>query len=119
MATSAGTVLVRDILLGTNGANPHNLTNVNGTLYFSAFDGTTGEELWKSDGSSAGTVLMRDINQGGNAFLSHLTNVNGTLYFRANDGTTVMSCGRATAAARGLSWFATFSRVLTVLTPFI
>ncbi|MEZ6090247.1 MAG: hypothetical protein R3C05_19910 [Pirellulaceae bacterium] len=29
---------------------PGNLTNVNGTLYFTANDGTSGFELWKSDG---------------------------------------------------------------------
>jgi ELWxxDGT repeat protein len=62
---------------------------VNGTLYFQANDGTTGVELWKSDGTSAGTVLVRDIRSGGNSSsATNLTNVNGTLYFRANDGAT-------------------------------
>ncbi len=63
------------------------LTNVNGTLYFGASDGTNGTELWKSDGTSAGTVQVRDIRPGASdAFPDYLTNVNGTLYFRANDG---------------------------------
>ena len=43
---------------------PGNLTNVNGTLFFAANDGTHGYELWKSDGTAAGTVLVKDINPG-------------------------------------------------------
>ncbi len=34
------------------------------TLYFRADDGSNGSELWKSDGTSAGTVLVRDIYPG-------------------------------------------------------
>ncbi|MFN9374979.1 MAG: ELWxxDGT repeat protein, partial [Planctomycetaceae bacterium] len=87
--TSTGTVLVRDIRSGTNSSSLWYLTNVNGTLYFTANDGTTGIELWQSDGTSAGTVRVRDIRSGGsNSSPQNLTNVNGTLYFRANDGLT-------------------------------
>ncbi len=62
---------------------------MNGTLYFQATDGTNGSELWKSDGTSAGTLLVRDINPGlGDSRSRYLTNVNGTLYFRATDGSS-------------------------------
>ncbi len=61
---------------------------MNGTLYFRANDGANGTELWKSDGTSAGTVLVRNISPGASgAFPNYLTNVNGTLYFLADDGT--------------------------------
>jgi ELWxxDGT repeat protein len=64
------------------------LTNVNGTLFFQADDGTSGYELWKSDGTSTGTVLVKDIRPGpSSSFPFGLTNVNGTLFFHANDGT--------------------------------
>ncbi len=79
--------LVRDIFPGGSAGNPSQFTEVNGTLYFQATDGTNGIELWKSDGTSAGTVLVKDIRPGaGNASPISLTNVNGTLYFQATDG---------------------------------
>ena len=46
-------------------SSPADLTDVNGTLFFRADDGTNGSELWKSDGTLAGTVLVKDIDPGG------------------------------------------------------
>lgn len=34
-------------------------------VYFMADDGVHGSELWRTDGSSAGTMLLKDINTGG------------------------------------------------------
>ena len=89
--TAAGTVLVNDNYPGALGripisSSPNFLTNFNGTLFFSATDLTTGDELWKSDGTEAGTVLVKDIDPGvGDSLPSILTDVNGTLFFTAND----------------------------------
>src|SRR5439155_1715482 len=67
---------------------PQDLTNVNGTLYFTANEGKHGRELWKSDGTATGTVLVKDINKGqSSSYPRDLTNLNGTLFFSANDGT--------------------------------
>jgi ELWxxDGT repeat protein len=79
---------VRDINPGANDSDPRFLTNVNGTVFFSADNGTSGRELWKSDGTFGGTALVRDIRAGSNGSdPQNLTDVNGTLFFAADDGT--------------------------------
>src|SRR5262249_42567703 len=46
-------------------------------------------ELWKSDGTAEGTVLVRDINPGSaGSFPGNLTNVGGMLFFSAFEPTT-------------------------------
>ncbi|HMC10901.1 MAG TPA: ELWxxDGT repeat protein, partial [Pirellulaceae bacterium] len=68
------------------------IVDVGGVAFFAANDGTTGLELWKSDGTSAGTMLVKDIFAGSVGSLSnysYLTNVNGTLYFSAYDGSGI------------------------------
>ena len=47
----------------TRSSEPRYLTNVGGTLFFTARDGTSGYELWKSNGTAAGTKRVKDINQ--------------------------------------------------------
>jgi ELWxxDGT repeat protein len=62
-----------------------NFTNVNGVIFFRANDGSTGTELWKTDGTGAGTTIVKDI-AAGNTPIGFLTNVNGTLFFNASNG---------------------------------
>jgi ELWxxDGT repeat protein len=89
--SSGGTKLVKDIRPGATGSDLNHLTLVNGTLFFSAFDADVsfaGHELWKSDGTEAGTVLVKDIYPGIlDSDPDWLINANGTLYFQADDDT--------------------------------
>jgi ELWxxDGT repeat protein len=80
--TEAGTVE-----LNSDPAFPsaRELTDVNGTVFFSGFDSDfQGGELWKTDGTVAGTVLVKEIAVDGYG-PKNLTNVNGELFFTAPD----------------------------------
>jgi ELWxxDGT repeat protein len=98
--TVAGTVMVKDLRAGSASSNPGakslfllpipgGMQNVGGTLFFSANDGSAGYELWKSDGTAAGTTLVKDIRPGSSSSgLGAFVNVNSTLFFTANDGSS-------------------------------
>jgi ELWxxDGT repeat protein len=90
--TAAGTALVKDINAISSETSPRGnsypkyFTNVNGTLFFSANDGVHGQELWRSDGTVAGTTLVKDLRGAKGSYPKRLENVDGVLYFTANDG---------------------------------
>lgn len=127
--TAAGTKLVKDIRPGVdrNGyglsSGIESMTVVGDTLFFSASDGVNGSELWKSDGTEAGTVVL-DIVPGvysnGSAMSSwprELTAVGDTLYF--HDGMSGAglwkSDGRAVGVGTVLVKQGVFPRNLTAV----
>jgi ELWxxDGT repeat protein len=104
--------MVRDINPGPAASFPRELTNVNGTLFFRANDGLHGDELWKSDGTSPGTVMVRDAAQApSNIEPESLINGNGTLFFKSryflwkSDGTAAGTVNLGVPQGQGnLSW---------------
>jgi ELWxxDGT repeat protein len=101
------------ILPSTTASSPSNTINVNGTLYFSATSTAHGIELWKSDGTAAGTVMVKDINPGtASSSLAYFTNVDNILYFRANDGTTGNELWRSDGTSAGTYMVKVFRRTL-------
>lgn len=106
--TVPGTTMVADINQGFDNQGfpfssaPHNLTNINGTLFFAATTNNSGDELWRSDGTAAGTAMVKDIqpNQGGSE-PQWLTNVSGTLFFVANSGTSGAQLWRSDGSSAG------------------
>jgi ELWxxDGT repeat protein len=98
---SATAVLVEDAIPG-GGIRPladgsslsvAYLTDVNGTLFFRANDGTNGLKLWRMNDSGIAELVEDSVAGGGirpgalGSGPQFLTNVNGTLFFRADDGT--------------------------------
>ncbi|NMO16305.1 ELWxxDGT repeat protein [Pyxidicoccus fallax] len=86
--TTPGTRMVKRLSTGET-ARIQEPTELGGSLLFVTNDGTSGEELWRSDGTEAGTVRVKDIHPGpGGSSPQSLTNVDGVLYFlAAADGT--------------------------------
>lgn len=64
----ADAVLVRDINPGPGSADPFVVSlsglTVGDTLYFAAYTPGEGEELWRTDGTAAGTQLVNDLDPG-------------------------------------------------------
>jgi len=87
LANAQQFTLLKDINPGAASSNICYLLRIDNTLFFAATDGVNGMELWKSDGSTLGTVLVKDINAGiASSSIGYLTKVNRTLFFVANNG---------------------------------
>lgn len=65
---------------------PSDLTALGDLAFFIANDGVHGRELWKTDGTVAGTVLVKDVFPGKEAGLyGGLSTAGGLLYFNGED----------------------------------
>lgn len=95
---SSGTDVVKDIFPGSH-SYPDLLTAKGSRLYFSANDGVGSgsqggnhQELWRTDGTEAGTEAVAFIQQGTglgslyNAWAKDMVVMNDRLYFAAHDG---------------------------------
>jgi len=74
--------MVEDIRVGEDSSYPNGFVDLAGTLYFDAMD-VRSYGLWKSDGTEAGTVLVKRLSK--RHFPWGLTAVGDTLYFSAYD----------------------------------
>jgi ELWxxDGT repeat protein len=92
--TTAGTFLLGDIRPGSGDSTPSfqeiypsSPVSYHGLLFFAADDGLNGSELWQTDGTTAGTKMVADINPGpGSSNPSLLMVHDGQLIMLASDG---------------------------------
>src|SRR5262249_48834653 len=87
--TAPGTSMVADLTTPHPGesSDPAWLTVVGGSeLYFSANDGTHGNQLWKTDGTSINTKKVKNINIHEGSDPAWLVDLSGTLMFSADGG---------------------------------
>lgn len=78
--------LLADINSGAPSSSPQALTAVgNGVVMFSANDGSTGQQLWATDGHLATRLAV--INPTGDSSPADFTRVGAKIYFSADDGT--------------------------------
>lgn len=85
--TSNGTTtqLVKNINDGDD-SDPNYLTVVGSEVFFEADDGVHGDELWKTDGTSAGTVMVKDIDgESSTSTKGFYTTMGSELFFYADD----------------------------------
>ena len=79
-------ILVKDINPGVFSgiSTTTNATVIGNTLYFNAVGTIQDDELWKTDGTESGTVLVKDINVGsGTSFQKFYTVFKNQLYLTA------------------------------------
>ncbi len=81
---SGAAQMVRDINPGAGGSAPTDLTAFDGAAYFVA-SGGGGSQLWRSDGSAAGTVAITSASNG--AGPRYLTVDGAKLFFYGSDST--------------------------------
>jgi ELWxxDGT repeat protein len=80
-----GTTRLKDVIPGSTGSNPSGFAVVGDTLYFAAAGNASNpqvlNQVWKSDGTAAGTVLVKaGLAAGG------FSGAGGKVYFRAGNG---------------------------------
>jgi ELWxxDGT repeat protein len=68
------------------GSTPDHFVTFGGAVYFNAADALHGEELWRSDGTEAGTIPVIDLKPGGGSFPGYFRVFQKRLFFSADGG---------------------------------
>jgi ELWxxDGT repeat protein len=101
--TPAGTVELRSWSFNNDAREvPAVLTEVGNELLFAMRGNGLGRELWKSDGTAAGTVMVKNIRPGqSGAGINGGVAVGNKLYFDAHDGSSGFELWQSDGTATG------------------
>jgi len=92
--------IVRDIIAGSESSvESISTARLGDVFFFRANDESAGSELWRSDGTKAGTFLVSDINPTGSSSPHNIVAAGKYVYFAADDGVHGTELWRADAAA--------------------
>jgi ELWxxDGT repeat protein len=89
---------VKDILPGAGSGVGGRIADGDGLLFFTANDGAHGEQLWRTDGTGAGTAMVTDFAR---AWGTGFHWMKPHLYFTADDGVHGTELWRSDGTARG------------------
>ncbi len=104
--TTAGTNMVINLradggAIMYSGA-PFNFITYNNKVYFTASDDTHGAELFSSDGTAAGTQLVKDMQPGAEGSVPQQSVIyNGNLYFSCYNGSTATGLWKSDGTTAG------------------
>lgn len=123
--TTAGTVLVKDIFTGPSPSTSVELFpgfgfpifggfhTFNNKVYFRAYDGASQAQLWVTDGSTGGTVLVKDIVPGSpfppSISVANAVNLPAKFIFSVSDGTSFSELWQSDGTNAGTTLFKSFS----------
>ena len=88
---TSGIIVALTACSGGGGGSPTPIPDPDGgtglEIYlFAGSNGVDGYELWTSDGTPDGTIMVKDINPSGSSLPSdHMFTFNNEVYFVAND----------------------------------
>lgn len=112
--TAANTTQLKDINPGFSSSSPFIFSNYgstngstalyNGKIFFAADDGTHGNELWTTDGTTANTKIVKDIQPGSGGAMDGFSGyfyTNSGLYFGSDDGSHGVELWKSDGTAAG------------------
>src|SRR5215469_16435581 len=93
--------LVDDLAPGRASSDPRDLTAMNGKLFFTAWTPGHGRQLWRTNGTARGTVMLTHVPGPAGADPQDLTVADGVLFFSATDPRHGRELWKSNGAAAG------------------